>query len=177
VSDVVALCARSYWISTLLASGQRPIASPPAGLAAVSPALLSRGLIYLCVHGQEGDPYLYGDNGQPVLSEQLVRSARLPGSLVYMAGCWGAPLWVDAFLAAGAAAVVADRNVAWAGLYVPMGSQLLGLLWRRRLQSGATAWDAFCAAMETYGRWCRGPRDQELLATVDLYGDPEARLR
>ena len=63
------------------------------------------------------------------------------------------------------------------GLYVPMGSQLLGLLWRRRLQSGQTAWDAFCGAMETYGRWCRGPRDQELLATVDLYGDPEARLR
>lgn len=146
-------------------------------MGTVSPAILQRGLIYLCVHGQEGDPYLYGDNWQPVLSEDFVRSCRLPGSLVYMAGCWGAPLWTEAFLAAGAGAVVADRNVAWAGKVIPLGSQLLGLLWRRRLEAGQTAWDAFAGAVLTYRTWCRSARDEEMLTSVDLYGDPRARLR
>lgn len=176
--DVVALAARSYGISTRLASGVRPITSPPASTATVAPAMLERAnLLYLCVHGRQGDPFLYGDREVPLLDLDRVCTLDLAGALVYLAGCWGVGAASDAFLAAGAAAVVADANEAWAGRFLPLGSQALGRMWVRYVAAGMTAGAALDLAVKVYAHRHRSARDREMLATVGLLGDRAAVLR
>jgi hypothetical protein len=131
-------------------------------------------VLYLCVHGREGDPFLYGDRDVPVLTLDLVGATDLTGALVYMAGCWGAGQWSDAFLAAGAAAVVADSNEAWAGKFLPVGSQALGRLWLKHLRLGYCAGRALQMAKYGYAQGHDTGRDLEMLGTVALYGDPDA---
>jgi len=173
--NVVAVSARSFAVGTWLATGVRPVACPPVTEDSFPVARLRAEVAYICLHGGDGDPYLRGDDGVPVLSAgALTAAVGLPGTLVYMAGCWGAPQWSDAFLAAGARAVVADRNVAWAGKFWPSGSHALGRAWLRELRRGEAAGPALDAAMVGYAG--RRERDVEMLASVALFGDPMARV-
>jgi len=175
---MIVLAARQFWLSTALATRAWPKASPPLTADAFDPNLLGgQDIIYICAHGMAGGNILWGDNFTPMLSDNQIREARLAGALVWLGGCWGLGSISDAFLAAGAAAVVADQDVNWAGPLWPTGSNRLGQLWLAGVRRGRTAKGALDEAIETYAARHRGPRDDELLASVRLVGDEDARVR
>lgn len=174
--NVVAVAARSFALGTWLASGVRPMTCPPLDDSSLPAALWEADVLYACLHGGDGDPYLRGDGDIPTLSIITLGGVELPGTLVYMAGCWGAPQWADAFLSAGARAVVADRNTAWAGRFLPLGSHAIGREWLRRVRFGETAAVALDLAKTIFASRHGSARDLEMLDSVALYGDSQARL-
>jgi len=174
--NVVAVAARSFALGTSLASGVRPMTCPPLDDTSLPAALWEADVAYVTLHGGDGDPYLRGDGDIPALSIITLGGVELPGTLVYMAGCWGAPQWSDAFLAAGARAVVADRNTAWAGRWLPLGSHAIGREWLRSLRDGERAGEALDLARLNYAATHTGVRDREMLDSVALYGDRYAMV-
>lgn len=164
------LSARPFRFSTWLATGVWPMASPPVTDDTVALAAMARErrVIYLCLHGYEGDSVLYGGDGDlPALrADQIPYLPHHP--VVYLAGCWGFGMVSDAFRAAGASAVVADQNVNWSGRFLPTGSNGLGRLFLAGLAGGMTPRAAFDAARRQYARDHKAARDAELLASVVL---------
>jgi hypothetical protein len=133
-------------------------------------------LVYICAHGLEGGDTLYGDDGIPMLTADQIRGARMPGSIVYLAGCFGIGELSSAFLAAGAAAVVGDRDVNWSGPIWPTGSNRLGQLLLGLLPRHPVG-EALDLAKTYYLAEASGPRDHELVDSVTLVGNEAARLR
>jgi len=172
------LAARSFSIATWIATGVRPRTSPPLTMATFDPHEMDgSALVYVCTHGLPGQPYLYGDGLETMCSAEQVRQARLDGAICYLAGCHGVGPMSDAFVAAGAACVVADRDSNWSGLFWPAGSNLLGRSFVRRLRRGEPAGEALAAALFDYERRHTAPRDVELVGSMVLVGDGSARLR
>lgn len=175
---MIVLAARQVRLSTAIATRSWPKVSPPLTVDTFDPAWLgSQAIIFVCAHGLPGHDVLYGDDSIPMLSAAQIRSVRMDGAIVYLAGCYGQGPISDAFLAAGAACVVADADVNWSGPLWPSGSNKLGQLFLGYLYRALPAGAALAAAKRDYGARYRGPRDFELLETVSLIGDPNARLR
>ena len=154
-------CARSWRVSTALTTHCIPLTCPPVTAETLDTARLVDRLIYLRLHGIPGQPYLYGDNWQTAISAEQVRSLRLPGSLVFLEGCYGA-LFAQAFLDAGALAV-AGSNQATYGKRMFMGaSSKIGKAWLKEVLNGHSAGDALGKA-NAGNNW-------------NVVGDKEARL-
>lgn len=174
---MLVLAARQLRLSTAIATRQWPYVSPPARAETFDTARLDgQDIIYVCAHGLSGADFLCGDNGTIMLTGGQIEAARMPGAVVWLGGCYGFGPLSDAFLAAGAAAVVCDRDVNWAGPLWPTGSNRLGQLFLAELYRGRTVGVALDMAMNVYAARYHGPRDAELLATMTLVGDPLARL-
>lgn len=177
--NVLALSAREFRLGTALAAGAWPVSFPPGRADTFDPALLQgRDLIYVCLHGLPNQPYLYGDKFETALSAEQIRTVNLGGAVVYMAGCYGGggPI-ADAFSEAGAVCVVGDRDLTWAGTWLPLGSNRLGRLFVRRLRAGDGPDDAFERACQAFDASSTDPRDQAILDTVFIqYGSP-SRVR
>lgn len=175
---MIVLVARQLLLSTAIATRQWPKASPPLTVDTFDVGWLgNQDIIFVTAHGLPGGSVLYGDDGLPMLTADMIRSVRMPGAIVWLGGCYGLGPLSDAFLAAGAACVVADADVNWAGAWWPSGSNKLGQLFLGYLYRALPAGEALAAAKRDYRARYRGPRDLELLASVDLVGDPGARLR
>lgn len=133
---VFAYCAASYAGATAKAAGVRPLTSPPLTADGFDPAWLAGyDLLYLALHGNPGEFCLYGDNYEVALRAEQVRQARLGGAGVFAASCFmgdAASPMRAAFLAAGAAWVLAGAGPNFSGYTTPAGAALLGL-WVRRL--------------------------------------------
>lgn len=185
------LAARSQMLPVWLATGQLPLTSPP--VTASSFDGLSGDLVYVCLHGVAGQPYWYGDDMVTAVTAKQVRASDLSGATVYLAGCFGRGPMSDALLAAGAAYVVGDSDAAWAGRLWPTGSNALGkyfLHWHRRgwpavgsLEQAKLMYRRYHidkpTLLERLARRYFGVTEamhHELLASVQLLGDPGARL-
>lgn len=168
-----ALAARRFWLSTAFAAGARPrVASPGLDAREMDGA----DLVYICVHGLHGQPYWYDDTFATVLSAEQLRQARIPGAIVYLAGCYGIGPMSEALLEAGAAAVVADRDINFSGFWLPLGSNALGRLFVKELKAGHAVGAALNDAKWGYRYAHSSPRDLALLDTVELVGDAGAQL-
>lgn len=129
--------------------------------------MAAANLIYLCLHGYEGDGMMYGGDGDlPCLAAEAIPDLPLR-PVVYMAGCFGEGLMSAAFLDRGASAVVADRNVNWSGRFWPTGSNRLGQLFVDAMgYGGGNAAEALAEAKLRYAG--KTPRDVALLESVSL---------
>lgn len=170
--NVLALAAREFQIGTAFAAGVWPVAFPLRGGGAFDVRMLEgRDLIYVCLHGLRNQPYLYGDRFETAISSEQIRTANLGGAVVYMAGCFGDGPVADAFLEAGASAIVGDSDTTWAGTWLPLGSNRLGRLFVRGMRSGGDADYAYRFARERFGETSTDVRDRAILDTVTIrYG-------
>lgn len=94
-------------------------------------------MVYIRLHGLPDQPYLYGDNWQTALSADQVRSVKLPGSLVFLEGCYGA-LCADAFIQAGALAVVGSDTQTYGKRLFLGPSSKIGQTWLEAINKGHT---------------------------------------
>lgn len=173
-----ALAARAYRVPTWLASGTWPHTGPPLTVDAFRPSDMDgAALVFVCCHGLPDQPFWYGDDFCTLASSAQVQLAKLHGAIAYLAGCFGLGHMSAALLDAGAACVVADRDSNWSGMVWPRGSTELGRLFVARLKRGDEAAAALDQAKRDYGRRHAEPRDVELLDTVMIVGDRQARLR
>lgn len=109
-----------------IARGGMFITSPPCEDA---PAIWLQGYdaIYIDLHGEPGEPYLYGDDGAKALSLHTVRKAELDGPVIFLTTCYLPQTgFIEAFLDAGARAVIGGAGANWGGRIWPHGAQLLG---------------------------------------------------
>ena len=93
-------------------------------------------LIYIRLHGFQDQPYLYGDPGFPTaLTARQVREMELPGSLVFLEGCYGYQFG-RAFVDAGARAVVGCDRPTWGRRWRMGPSSVVGREWLRQIRQG-----------------------------------------
>jgi len=171
--------ARSLALSTLWATRRLPVLSPPLTAERFRPAdLEGHRLAYLVLHGLPEQPYLYGDQYVTAITAEQIRAARLDGQIVYLAACFGLGPVSSAFLAAGAAAVMADEDANYAGLLRPQGANALGGRVVRYLRQGETAGDSLYYASQDYIAAGSGydPRRLALVQSMRCVGDRDARL-
>lgn len=133
-------------------------------------------LVYLCLHGLEGQDYLWGDNWANAMAAEQIAQADLRGAVVYLAVCWGVGPISAAFLEAGASAVIADEDKNYTGVLAPTGANGLGRLVLRGLRRGETAEVALARARDQYARQARDARDLALLGSYRLLGDGAATI-
>lgn len=116
-----------------VATGGLSITSPPYAEPTVPP-IWFRGYdaIYIDLHGEPGDVFLMGDTATgrmtKALSLHTVRRAKLGGAVVFLTSCYLPQTgFIDAFLDAGASAVIGGKGKNWGSRRRPHGAQLLGL--------------------------------------------------
>ncbi len=116
--------------------------------------LLDADVIYIRLHGMGDQPYLYGDPGLlTALSAKQVRDTRLNGQVIFLEGCYGAQI-ADAFLEAGALAIVGNSGITWGRRFFLGPAQVVGKTWLKALERGSTLREALNEAMkEVKERW------------------------
>lgn len=113
-----------------IADGGMFITSPPCQEPDI-PAIWLSGYdaIYIDLHGEPGETYLYGDDGAKALSLHTVRKSWVQGAVVFLTTCYLPETgFVEAFLDAGASAVIGGAGSNWGGRRWPHGAQHLGRL-------------------------------------------------
>lgn len=124
----------------VVGEGATLLTSPPIYAADFNPEWLEGyDLIYLDLHGQPGSVYLYsGEEGRmAALSLKVVRAARLGGAVVFATTCHLPNThFLDAFLDAGASAVIAGMGLNWGKQTRASGAQLLAMLTIRAMKAG-----------------------------------------
>ncbi|RJX17535.1 MAG: hypothetical protein C4575_12900 [Desulforudis sp.] len=129
----------------MLTTGSVPLTCPPVTAENFDTNRLVERLIYIRLHGIPDQPYLYGDNWLTALSADQVRSVRLPSSLVFLEGCYGA-LFAQAFIDAGALAV-AGSSEQTIGKRLAIGpSSTVGQRWLWSVLRGKSAGEALARA-------------------------------
>ena len=108
------------------------ITSPPCGEPVPYSWLEGYDAIYIDLHGEPSDVFLMGDSatGQMVKALNLltVRRADIGGAVVFLTTCYLPETgFIDAFLDAGASAVIGGAGENWGGRLWPQGAQRLGL--------------------------------------------------
>lgn len=144
---LIAYAAKAWRISTWLTTGVWPITSPPLTADRLEPQQLQADVIYIRLHGLKGQPFMYGDPGfATALSAPQIAAMRLTGSLVFLEGCYGNE-FAEAFLKAGARAVVGNQNPTWGRRWFLGPANIVGRAWLRQLRKGATVRRALQAAV------------------------------
>ncbi len=143
---LVAYAARAWRISTWRTTGVWPITSPPLTAATLQPDQFEADVIYIRLHGLNGQPFMYGDPGYfTALSIEQMRGFQLPGSLVFLEGCYGAE-FAQAFLSAGARAAVGNSNPTWGKRWFLGPAERIGKRWIKLLKLGYSVEVALAAA-------------------------------
>lgn len=121
---------------------------PPVVMETVDMAKLKAPIVYLRLHGREGQPFLYGDAPEyyTALSAEQVRKADFQGSLVFLEGCYGLEM-AQAFLDAGAAAVAGCSQPTWGYSWRIGPSSRVGRAWLENLRTGLNAADSLMLAL------------------------------
>ena len=116
-----------------VATGGLLIASPPCAEPSIPPTWLEgHNAIYIDLHGEPSDVFLMGDTATGPMTRALslhtVRRAELGGAVVFLTSCYLPQTgFIDAFLQAGASAVIGGSGQNWGGRLWPQGAQRLGL--------------------------------------------------
>ena len=137
----VALCALRYRESVRKAAGVEPITFPPAAFATFDPSSVGPcDLLYIKLHGIEGQPYLYGNGMLTALGAEQVAAMDLRGAVVFAAVCFlpQAPV-LDALFEAGARLVITGDGRNYGGRERMAGADLLGQAVRLAMQAGLPA--------------------------------------
>lgn len=116
---------KKLWDS--VASGGLLITSPPEEEPNI-PTLWLTGYdaIYIDLHADVGIDVLYGDDTR-ALSLATVRGSWVDGAVVFLTSCYLPETdFIDAFLDAGAKAVIGGSGENWGGRIWAQGAQLLG---------------------------------------------------
>lgn len=150
--NVLVYSARAWRLSAWLATGRRPLTSPPLGPRTFDPEQLrGRQVLYFKLHGLPGEPRWYGTAGdawQDAIDVETIRAAAPLGRCVVFAqACFSreSPM-VQALLEAGAAAVVGSEATLTAGRYWPRASDWLGRDFLQALGAGFSAGQALAVA-------------------------------
>lgn len=183
--DVLVYCAYDWRIATWLATGRRPMTSPPITWESFDPAWL-RGheVLYFNLHGKESEPRWYGVERLPdgerwveAFNVELVGAASdLGGAVIFAQNCYGAQSPVAAmFLEMGAAAFVGGV----AGLYGRrrwLGeSDLLGRWWLQCFGDGMSAGEALEAAKGRLGKRELSNEARLSLDRMEILGNADTR--
>jgi hypothetical protein len=136
---LVCVTAQTWQISTRLTVGlgAQVIVCPPVTADTIDLSLLEQSdVLYIRLHGVPGQPYLYGDPGMvTALSRAQIEGIKLPGTLVFLEGCFGT-LMADAFLEAGARSVVGSTDTTY-GKRIFLGeSSQFGKAWLSAIKKG-----------------------------------------
>jgi len=164
-SNIAVYCARSWLVSTLFTTrATRIFTSPPATAANLNIQNLYAPIVYIRLHGIDGQPYLYGDPGfVTALRLDQVASADFPGSIVFLEGCHGAD-FAGAFLQAGARSVVGNTEPTFGRKWFLGPSSIVGRAWLNGVLDGLSAKDALKSAGD------------EFLTGWHIYGETEAKI-
>jgi len=131
-----------------MTTGVRPLTSPPLTASTLKSEQLEAEVLYIRLHGLRDQAYLYGDPGFfTALSIAQMQDLRLPGSLVFMEGCYGLQ-FAEAFLRSGARSVIGNSNPTWGRRWFLGPANIVGRNWLRNLKQGATMQDALQAALK-----------------------------
>ena len=165
--------ARSAWAM----SGVQPLTSPPLTLATFDPQVMAGAdVVFFKLHGLEGQPFWYGDNGITACSAEQIAGSPLKGAFVFIANCFGgngSPM-VQATFDAGAECVITGTGPNIAGITQAAGADDLGRCWRGALGLGRDAAGAFrVARMIATGKNLRLKDDINSFA---LLGNQKAKL-
>lgn len=172
-----ALAARPWAVSTRLACGVWPRLAPPVRADnIVLSEMEGADLVYLCLHGLPGQPYLYGGDWSTALTAEQIMTVDLSGAIVYAAGCFGLGPVAGALVNSRAECVVGDRDSTFSGYVLPVGSNGLGRLFVRALKDGATVEGALQSAQWLYLKRHHTPRDYEMVRSVAIVGNRRATL-
>jgi hypothetical protein len=138
---VKALCCRSFRESVRRAAGVWPVTSPPVCMETFDPGYLECELLYLKLHGLEGQPYWYGDGWATACSASQVRLANLRGTVVFAGNCYlpESPM-LQALFDAGARAVVCGSGENYGARGVVRGADVLGRAFVQAMQLAAVPW-------------------------------------
>ena len=134
----IAHCAESFVDSARTASGVEPTTCPPMTSDTFdAKALHGADFWYIDLHGEEGWPQWYGDNGVVAILAEQVAALDLSHTVVFAANCFlgeGNSPMLQALLKAKAKAVVAapGKNYSPTGGHL-YGAALLGMWFRRML--------------------------------------------
>jgi hypothetical protein len=130
----------------MLATRCLPLTCPPVTMETLDTGKLVAPLLYIRLHGLPGQSYLYGDDWINALSAEQVRSIKLPGSLVFLEGCYGLE-FAGAFLEAGARAVAGSDEPTYGRRFFLGPSSLIGRRWLEAVQHGAEIGAALARAV------------------------------
>ena len=93
-------------------------------------------------------PFLYGDPGLPTaLSAAQIRETKLDNQLVFLEGCYGTQI-ADAFLDAGAKAVVGNSGITWGRRFFLGPAQVVGKAWLKAFEKGESPNAALTTALQ-----------------------------
>lgn len=151
---VVALSAASWAGATREAAGVEPIVLPGADASRFWPEVALCDVLYVNLHGLEGQPYWYSDGYVTALSARVLaeEDLMLRGVIAFASCCFGVDAdgapgpMVQALLDAGCSAVVAGDGLNYGGDRRARGADVLGQWFVRALGMGWTARRAFDAA-------------------------------
>lgn len=147
--NVLAYCDKRYQVATRRVVGDEAevLTSPPVHAADFQPDWLAgRDLIYLDLHGQPGSVYLYSgeDQDRAALHVDQVREVALDGAVVYATTCYLPETpFVEAFLEAGASAVIGGGERNYGTRHRMSGAQVLAKGLLSALRTGYAVDDAF----------------------------------
>jgi hypothetical protein len=151
-------------VSTWRTTQQYPLTSPPITAENINLADLAAPVLYIRLHGICGQPYLYGAPGWgTTLSLDKVKAADFTNSLLFLEGCYGAA-FADAFLSAGAKAVIGSSQPTWGRKYLLGPSSIIGRDWLRNINAQQTVKQALESALKKVSH----PHNQSWIVQGDL---------
>ena len=142
-------CAQSWRISTFLTTYKSPMTAPPLTAGTIDLKNLKAEIVYIRLHGLIGQPFLYGDpRWETALSASQVSDAPeiFSGSIVYLEGCHGNEM-AQAFLDAGARAVVGDKDTSWGRRFGIGPSSAIGKHWLKQIKQGVSVKNALVMSL------------------------------
>lgn len=99
---------------------------------------LKAKLVYIRLHGIDGQPFLYGDPGwDTALTAEQVAEADFDGCHIFLEGCNGNEM-ADAFLAAGALSVTGNNLSTYGRRWHIGPSSKVGAAWIAQMRRGET---------------------------------------
>lgn len=173
----ISYVAKQWEFSNFLTVGRFPaFTSPPmvadkADSSYLDPSRLSADILYLRLHGSEGQPYLYGDPGwvTALTVADVLRCADevFRDTIVFLEGCFGEN-FSDAFIDRGAKSVVGTDRITYGRPFSLGHSGRVGRTWLKNIRRGRTVSEA----LERGLRKTRKPYNQGWL----VYGNESAKL-
>lgn len=118
---------------------------PPLDISTLDTRDLVADVVYLRLHGLPEQPFLYGDNWTTAISAEQVAQGDFNRSLVFLEGCYGIYM-SEAFLRAGALAVVGSAEITYGKRWFLGPSSKIGRRWLQNVRVGMTAGAALAEA-------------------------------
>lgn len=168
-------CAYDWRISTWRVTGVKPVTCPPVDYKSINLGeLFDAWIVYIRMHGQDGANALFGDDGKGNYPMALISSQinDLDGQIIYLEGC-NADDMANAFLQAGASAVVGDKDSSYGRRWRIGPSSLIGMRWLDAMRNGD---DVQMAAIKAIENKSIKKLPETLRFGLTVFGDEGAKI-